>query len=365
MPAPHPASTLEYRCRPAPGEPGSRSAFSSLALCSIRALLHFAVERRVAAALERNPRYDGSYDDVDISVLRLSYSIEELRLVKRNGRVPVPFVTAERIDYALDARALLRGRIRGAIAIARASLNLVDGPTAAVRQGPAGVDWRITLRRLFPTNVNRIEVRDGTLHFRNFHTDPEVDVYLGEVEIDVTNLAWRSGTQTESIGLRGKGVPMKSGAIEADVTLHRGAREPSFDCTFAVHGAQLAQWNDLWRAYLGIDVERGTARVDGELHARDGALSGTVTPSLAELQVLGLTREIASQSVFTSLGEGLIDVGVVVLRDPERHAIEARIPISGTIRNPKHDDWASAQSLLREALVDWLQRAGEVVPGAG
>lgn len=332
-------------------------------LCSIRALLPVVVEQRVVAALARNERYAGSFDDVDVSVLRLAYSIEGLRLVKRNGLVPVPFATAKRVEYGIDRSALLRWTIAGQIAIARPSLNLVDGPSAEVRQGPTGVDWRVTMRKLFPTNVNRIQVRDGAIHFRNFHTEPEVDVYIDDVEINVTNVALRSATaQSGAVALHGRGVPMSSGSIAADFTLFRNTREPSFDCTGSIQGARISEWNALLRAYVGLDVESGSARVDLSLRARDGELVGHVTPSLAELVMIDFTKELAGQSALTSVGESLIDFGALLLQDRRRHVIEARIPISGTIRNPVRDDWASVRSVVRAALVDALQSRGFGAP---
>jgi len=336
---------------------------SVVVLCTIRALLPVVVERRVVAALERNERYAGSFDDVDVSVLRLSYSIEGLRLVKRNGRVPVPLVSAPLVEYGFDGLALMRGRIAGTIDVSSPSLNLVDGPTEEVRQGPTGVDWRITMRKLFPANVNRIDIRDGTIHFRNFHTDPEVDVYLDDVELDITNVVLKGeAPANEAVALHGRGVPMKAGSIEADFKLYRNTREPSFDCTVSIKGARIAEWNSLLRAYLGLDVESGTARVDAELRARDGELRGHVTPSLAELKVLDFSREIAEQSLLTSLGESSIDVFAMLFRDRKRHVIEVRVPISGTIRNPVRDDWASVRSLAWDALVDALRLPGDGEP---
>lgn len=350
--------------------PVSRRAWLAIgisvaALCSIRALLPVVVERRVVAALARNERYAGSFDDVDVSVLRLAYSIEGLRLVKRNGRVPVPFVIAPRVEYALDRTALLRWKIAGAIAISSPSLNLVDGPTAEVRQGPTGVDWRLTMRELFPTNVNRIDIRDGTIHFRNFHTDPEVDVYLDDVDLAVSNLALKGGSAASgAVGLHGTGVPMKSGAIDGDFTLYRNTREPSFDCTLAIRGAQIAEWNSLLRAYVGLDVESGSARVDVALRARDGELQGHVTPSLVELVVLDFAKELADQSALTTVGESLVDFGAMLVQDRKRHVIETRVPISGTVRSPARDDWASVRSIAWDAFVDALRLGGKGEPTA-
>jgi hypothetical protein len=329
--------------------------------------LPYVVEQRVVAALARNERYAGSFDDVDVSVLRLSYSIENLRLVKRNGQVPVPFVIAPRVEYAIDQMALLRLKIGGTIEISSPSLNLVDGPTPELRQGPTGVDWRVTMRKLFPTSVNRIGVHDGTIHFRNFHSVPEVDVYLDHVDLAVSNLSLRGAPASGgTVGLHGRGVPMKGGSIVADVELHRDTRRPTFVATVSVHEAQIAEWNSLLRAYAGLDVERGLASIEVALNARDGELEGHLTPTLSEVKVLDLSKELVTQSVLTSLEEGLIDAFAAAFSDGEADVIHADIPISGTIRNPKYDDWASVRELVRHTVLDALKSAGgttEVVRG--
>ena len=334
-------------------------------LCSIRALLPVIVERRVVAALARNERYAGSFDDVDVSVLRLAYSIENLRLVKRSGQIPVPFVIAPRVEYTFDRLALLRGRIAGTIAISSPSLSLVDGPTPELRQGPMGVDWRITMRKLFPTRVNRIDIHDGTIHFRNFHTQPEVDVYLDHVEIGVSNLGLgNQAPERGTVDLHGRAVPMKTGSIAADLTLYRNTRRPSFDATVSIQGARIAEWNSFLSAYIGLDVQAGSARIEVELRSRDGQLKGFVKPTLSDLEVLDFPGEVVEQSPLKSLREGLVDFVAALLQDPKRHEIETVIPISGTIRSPVHDDWASVIVLVRNAFIAALKLGAEVLPDA-
>lgn len=331
---------------------------SVFVLCSFRALLPFEVERRVVAALARNERYAGSFDDVDVSLLRLSYTIVNLRLVKRNGQVPVPFVTAPRVEYSVDRAALLRGRIAGTIAIASPSLNLVDGPTPEVRQGPTGVDWRLTMRKLFPTRVNRIDVDDGTIHFRNFHSEPEVDVYLDDVTIAVSNLSLAgAASNAGTVRLVGHAVTMKTGSLEADVELHRDTPRPTFVAAASIRNARIAEWNSFLRAYLGLDAEGGTAQVEIALRARDGEIEGHVTPRLTDVDMLSFPEELATQSALRSLRESLIDAFTAVVRDGDGNVIEVRIPVSGTVRSPEYDDWASLRELARHAFLRALTPA--------
>jgi len=330
-------------------------ASSVAALCTIRALLPVAVERRVVAALATNERYAGSFDHVDVSVLRLSYTIENLRLVKRNGLIPVPFVIAPRVEYALDWPTLLRAHIAGTIAFSSPSVNLVDGPTPELRQGPSGVDWRVTLRQLFPTSVNRIDISDGTLHFRNFHTKPAVDVYLDRIELRASNVPSRGPVQRGTIELRGRGVPMKTGTIEAEFQLLPNTRRPSFDCKILIEGARMLEWNSLLRAYAGLDVERGGAGLDAALESHDGQVKGYANASVSDLDALHFPEELAVQSVSESLRGTLITAVATLLEGPNQHVVAFHIPISGTVESPEGSYWAGVPLLLRDAFFDALK----------
>ena len=334
-------------------------------LCGIRALLPIFVESRVVAALARNERYAGSFDDVDVSVVRMAYSIENLRLVKRDGRVPLPFVIAERVEYALDRMALLQGHVAGRIEVSSPELNLVDGPTPELRQGPLGVDWRVTLRKLFPTSVNRIDIREGAIHFRNFQTKPEVDVYLDRLEIHASNVRLRPGAaKSRVVQIRGSGVTMASGSIAADFRLISNTVRPSFDCSVSIEGVQLPQWNAFLRAYAGLEVERGSARIDAEIRSRDGRLHGYVKPFVSDLRALRFRGEASGSSPLSPVSESLIDVVADVLTDPDRHSIAARIPISGTLQSPQQDYWASVRSMVVNAFVESLEPGLEGERGA-
>lgn len=325
------------------------------ALCSIRALLPIVVERRVVAALARNERYAGSFDDVDVSVLPPAYTIENLRLVKRNGLIPVPFVTAARVRYALDWTALLRGHASGAITLASPSVNLVDGPTPALRQGPTGVDWRVTLRKLFPTSVNRIDLHDGTIHFRNFHTQPQVDVYLDDVEIRVSNLSSGGPVKSGTIELAGRGVPMKTGVIEAKFKLIPDTRRPSFDAKLLIEGMRLAEWNSLLRRYAGLDVEGGSSGLDAALESRDGEVNGYVNASVSDLDALHFPEELALQSVSESLRGAVATTVAALLEGPNQRGVAFHVPISGTVDSPQGDYWAGVGSLLQNSFFEALK----------
>jgi len=323
-----------------------------VAIVSTRAYVVSRVTARVTEALARNETYAGTFDDVDVSLLRLSYTIENLRLVKRNGLIPVPFVSAPRVEYSVAWWPFLRGRPHGTTVFTNPTLNLVDGPSPELRQGPLGLDWRDAMRRLFPAKVNRIEIHGGELHLRNFHTKPEVDVYVDDVDIEVSNLTWQDGHVGEGVVLlRGSGVPMKHGTVRADFRLYPATPHPSFDCTWAVRDAELADWKSLLEAYVGLDAAAHT-RIDIALRARNGELQGYARPVLRDVRTASVPEELAASNVLESLRDGLIGGMAALLEAPRGREISARIPISGTTADPEGDYWAAVRSLLANAFLE-------------
>ena len=129
---------------PAAGAGASRIAWFSrragaglLALIAIliaaRAVLPSLILRKANRELS-DPRledYAGRVEDVDLALWRGAYRVEGFRLDRKTGGVPVPFVTAERVDITVEWKALLRGRLVSEIEVLRPKVNFVKGPTPA------------------------------------------------------------------------------------------------------------------------------------------------------------------------------------------------------------------------------------------
>src|SRR4051812_42921684 len=55
-----------------------------------RLMLPWALRSYVNRTLDQNPLYDGKIGDIDVHLWRGAYSIQDVRLVKTTGNVPVP-----------------------------------------------------------------------------------------------------------------------------------------------------------------------------------------------------------------------------------------------------------------------------------
>jgi hypothetical protein len=318
-----------------------------------RVLLPFAIQRYVNGVLSRDESYVGRVGDVDLALIRGAYQIEDVRIDKRNGDVPVPFFTSELVDLSIQWRALFDGALVGEVEFLRPKLEFVAGPSRARSQAGGGVDWRDTVEDLFPFQINRVAVRDGEIHFRAFHTEPKVDVYLHHTELVALNLTNAEDLDEGRVAtVRLDAVPMNAGRLRVRLELDPFAREPDFDFDGQVTGADLTQWNDFLRAYAGFDVERGAFSVFAELLAQGDRFDGYVKPFFRNVDVLRWEEEKDEQGFFASAWEAIVGTTAEVFEDQPNDRVATRIPVTGTVDDPSVGFWATLGNVLRNAFLE-------------
>lgn len=329
----------------------------AILLVAARLALPNAIRVHLNHLIAKNPRYEGSVGAVDVALYRGAYKIHDVELRKRGGRVPVPFLEAPLIDVSVLWNELVRGRFVGEMVVERPQLNFVAGPTEAERQtGLAGEgQWRRLVKGLFPAKFNRIEVRDGSIHFRNFQ-EKKVDVYLKDVDLVAGNLEDTNRTHAKRAGrvemrgrFEGAGVLILHSAVEPD------APAPSFDCDLIIRGAELRAWNDFLRAYAGIDVEHGKLNLYAELLAENGDFHGYLKPFFKDVEVLGWDAEIVEQNPFSSAWEAIVEAILQVVRNRRDDDVASRIPIEGSTKSPKAEFWPAFGSALYNAFIEGLK----------
>jgi hypothetical protein len=321
-------------------------------LLAARAALPHLLERYVNRVLDRGESYTGRVDDVDVALWRGAYRLDGVVIEKRGGRAPVPLFRGPRVDLSIEWRALLDGALVGEIHFDEPELNVVGGPA---RQTGTDEDWRSQVEALFPTKINRVEARRGRVHYRSFHTEPEVDVYLRDIELVVGNLTNSKDLASDRVArFEMRAVPMERGRLWGRGTIDPFAERPDFDLDATVTGADLTQWNDYLRAYAGVDVQQGSFSVYTELVAREGRFDGYLKPLVEDLDVLDLAEEAEEQGLLSTIWEALVGTAAEVLEHQPEDRQATRIPLTGTIDDPEGSFWAALGAAIRNAFVEGI-----------
>lgn len=326
-------------------------------LCLLRIAGPFVATWAVNRQLADLGAFSGRIDDLDFVLWRGAYRIEGLSIVKRNGQVPVPFFDAERIDLSVRWRELLQGRLVAEVSFSRPELNFVDARRDAQAQSGKGVDWRAALQGLFPIRIDHMQVHEGTVHFRNFGSEPPVSLSLREIEGQVTQLANRSASAEEVARLEATATALGGAPVQLSAQFAPLPNQRDFTLRARVDEVAVTELNDFARAYARVDLAEGTATVMVDLQARDGQLDGLIKPVFQDLQIFEF-RELGDK-----LGEphriGWEITSELLLRvfsNWPRDQFAACIPIQGDLQQRDVALWPALRSVLRNAFVEAFER---------
>jgi hypothetical protein len=340
-------------------------------LIAVRAVLPIAIERFANKTLDSLEGYSGHIEDVDLALIRGAYVIEGVRIVKTGGKVPVPFFSASEIDLSVQWGALLDGVIVSEIDVRRPKINFVTEPsgdeakTADQKQAKAqqsqtepASNWTDVVKELTPFKINRFSISDGQVHYRDFGSEPKVDIYVQNIDAEARNLTnseERPGALVSTFEARA--LAMKSGRIRLNGKVNPYAKAPTFDAAIRLNDLDLRQLNPYLRAYAKLDVERGSFSLDAELAAKQGRFNGYVKPFIEKLDVVRWGEE--NESLPNKAWQAAVEAAGELFQDQSRDRTATRIPIEGRFDQPDIDVWSAIGSLLRNAFIEALQRGLE------
>ncbi|MEP6881461.1 MAG: DUF748 domain-containing protein [Dokdonella sp.] len=333
-------------------------------LAIARILLPGWVANTINAHLDRMGDYHGKIQSVDLHLWRGAYSINGLRIDKRMGKVSAPFLIAPRVDLSVSWSALIHGAVVAKVAFLNPEINFVDAPGKGDGQSGQGVDWQAQLQRMAPVRMDEVEVHDGRVRFRNFDSNPPVNLEATKVEGVVRNLtnARKASERAASLNLTAQ--------ILGDAPLTTTAQFDPLgtlrDFTFAlrVTGVKLPKANDFLQAYAKVDAEKGSGDFVMELTARDGVLDGYAKPLFQDVQIFSWKHDVEEQHdnplrvAWEALAGGIQNI----FKNHRADQFATRVPIHGSVGNKDINTWESILGVLRNAFVEAFRPNFEKLP---
>lgn len=323
-------------------------------LIAFRIALPHIVKWHVNKTLDEMPEYAGRVGDVDMKLWRGAYQILDVSIVKTSGEVPVPFFSASKVDFSIQWRALFEGALVGEIAFHDPVVNFVRGPTEATSQVGVDKPWFYAIDKLFPLNINRFEVHNGSVHYRDFHSRPNVDMKFDRIEALATNLTNTkrlSKSLVADIGVTGRA--FEAGALSLHVELDPEPDAPTFDMDLKIEPFPLVKLNDFAEAYGKFDFEKGTMEVAIELAAAKGVITGYIKPLLDDVTVLNLKED--SGNPLELIWEGIVDGVTRLFRNQPHSRLATKIPIHGTCSSPHGGVLVTIGNMLKNAFIRAFQ----------
>ncbi len=329
-------------------------------LVVLRLALEPIVEHYANASLQDIEGYSGSIRDVDINLYRGAYQIEGLRLDKVDGSSQTPFFSVDTLDLSIEWGALLDGALVGEVILSHPMLNFITSQADAdTTQNQTGeeVDWQDQLKDFMPLTLNRFEVKQGDVTYRDQSMDPPVDATLNQLDLLATNLSNVNDTSYLPASLVARANTIGNGEIDLDMRMDFLQKVPNLRANFKINHVDLTKLNDFIQAYANFDVQRGSFTLVSEVTIDSGRIDGYVKPFFENLDVFDFQKDVVEdKGFFGKLWEALVGVGAEVLENQERDEVATKVPLQGDLNSPTPDVSATLFNVLRNAFVTAFEK---------
>lgn len=297
--------------------------------------------------------YKGHVEDIDVALYRGAYTINDIRLDKLNGNIPVPFFKADEIDLSVEWSALFNGRIVAEIEVERPVLNYVKGPTKATSQtGINEEDWTDVVDKLLPIKLNRFEINRGEIHYRDFHSSPKVDIFARQIHIIAQNLSNAKHEKNALPSTAKATASVYNGEVTVNMKINPLARVPTFDMNARMTDMSLNNLNDFLKAYGNFDVEKGTISLYTEAAAKDNLISGYTKPIIKDLKASNWKED--KDKPIKMVWETIVDAVAWVFTNHKKDQLATKAEFEGRLDDPNVSIWIIIGQLLRNAFIQAL-----------
>ncbi|HWD19648.1 MAG TPA: DUF748 domain-containing protein [Verrucomicrobiae bacterium] len=320
-------------------------------LVAVRLSLPWVIKRYVNQKLSRIPNYSGHVEQVSMHLWRGAYEIIGTRIFKSEGKVPVPLFSAPSIDLAIEWKELFHGSIVGTVIMTDPQVNFVSGPTEATSQAGFQEPWGKTLAGLFPFDINRFEVRNGDIHFRDTFKEQPIDIYMKDLHAVATNLTnARVVGNVLPAGLQASALTIGGGGFNLHLRMNPLDPAPTFEVNAALTNVDLTALNPFLRGYGKFDVERGNFQLFTSVASVHGNYKGNVKVMFQNLDVFSWQKE-KHKNILQIFWEAIVGVAASGFKNHPHNQLATDVPISGSFTNTKVDLWGAVGSLLHNAFI--------------
>ncbi|MEO6680447.1 MAG: DUF748 domain-containing protein [Pseudomonas sp.] len=315
--------------------------------------------------------YRGQVTDVDLALWRGAYKINGLKIVKVDGKVPVPFVNAPLIDLSVSWHSLWYDHaVVAEVQFIQPEVNFVDGGANKQNsQTGRGTDWRAQLSKLLPITLNEVRINDGKISFRNFSSSPPVNMNATQVNASLYNLTNVVDTEGKrDARFEGKALLLGHAPLETTATFDPLSNFEDFEFRLRAKDIELKRMNDFASAYGKFDFNAGHGDVVIEAEANKGQLKGYIKPLLRDVEVFNWQQDVENKNkgILRSVWEAIVGSTETVLKNQRKNQFATKVELSGNVHQQDINAFQAFLQILRNGFVQAFNaRYEQPKPDAG
>jgi Domain of Unknown Function (DUF748) len=323
-------------------------------LIIIRLILPYVVLHYANKALANVKGYYGHIDDIDLSIYRGAYIINDIYLNKVDSvsKQQTPFFKSRNIDLSVEWGALFHGSIVGKLSFDSPELIFTKDKADLTDVKKDTTNFSKLLKNLMPLKINRFEVNDGTIRYADNTSTPKVDIALKQTHILALNLKSVIDDKIELPSTVTAQANAYEGTLSFNMKLNALADNATFDLNAEIKNTNLVLLNGFLKAYGNFDVHRGNFGLYSEMAAKDGKFKGYVKPIIKDLKVVGI--EDRHDTFFNKVWEQIVGAAGEIFRNQKKDQVATKVNMEGSFKNPKTKTLDAIWEVLLNAFVQAL-----------
>ena len=339
-----------------------------LLLVAARVIAPIWLEQDINQRLAKLEGYRGQIDDVDLSILAGSATVEGLELFEipsgqgspqtapggtqgggSDGQRLAATVPEIIVDWHyLD---LLTGRVVAALAIHRPEVQL--RLTDAVREADPTGGLELVLPDMIPFTITEAVVEQASLRLIDQRTEPTIDLALTDCRVAISDVTNQRTDQDEAelpSELAVRATTPGEGSLAVDGRFDLSDRPVRFDIDASLEQMHLTGVNDVLEAFANLDVEAGTVDLSTELQLDGRDFDGYAKVIVTGLDVLRWGEE-EGDGLLEKVWEAIAGGAAEILENQDKDSQAAKIPISGRLTSAEVSLSNALTSLLGHAFI--------------
>lgn len=286
--------------------------------------------------------YTGHIGDFDLSLWRGAYQIEDFELKRKTSKGSIPFIDIPHADISVSWSALFKGKFQVNLDLSKPKVNFTDSKKKDQKQ--LGVEaksetWKDLLDKLVPFTLESLKIASGEIHFQNSETKPPIDIYFNEINLEASNIhnsKKQEGALFSNYILKAKA--QNQAKLSSDGKFNLLKDPIDFDMNLSLESLNLTQLNPFLKAYIPLDLTSGKFNYYMELASKDSKIKGYLKPMFKDMDVRAGAKE--KDDSLKEFGLEIVSAVVnVVFQNLKNKSLATKIPIEGTLDNPKLGLW--------------------------
>jgi len=229
-----------------------------------------------------------------------------------------------------------KGKLVGKVLLDQPVINILT--SESIDKEPSKDSWSKTVKALMPMTINKLEVRDGRIDYRDLNKQPNTDMHIAHMHLTALNLANVQKTADplpSQVNLTGTSIG--NGKLKLDMKVNVLKDIPDFDMGTQLTGANLLSLNGFFEANAKMDIERGGIDIFSKLKLKDGEMDGYIKPFIKDLKVLDFKKDIKKKGgVLRVVKKAVVGLFAKVVTNPKNQKNCDYHSHQGQCKSPKN-----------------------------